>query len=108
MTDHLLASMDDQSDALSMHASTDRDQVTMKIGHYNDDEDVLHKLRIAVVTDERVGICMSIEDARRLATVLFQKAAYAELHGNEEDQHPDAIAARNYMANAKRFREAGR
>lgn len=109
MTDYLTASMDDkQSDSLSMHVSTDRDQVTMTIGNYNDDEDVPHKLRIAVVTKESVNICMSIEDARRLANVLFRQAAYAELHGCEEDQHPDAIAARNYMANAKRMRESGR
>lgn len=32
MTDYLTASLDDQSDALSMHVSTDRDQVTMTIG----------------------------------------------------------------------------
>lgn len=31
---------------------------------------------------------------------------YAELHGSEEDQHPDAIAGRNYMANTRRIREA--
>ena len=72
-----------------IYVNADRDNVRMTVGTY-------------------VKVCMSIKEARRLATLLTAQAAYAELHGLEEDQHPDAIAARNYMANAKRMREAGR
>lgn len=108
MTDYLTASMEPQSDALSMHVGTDRDQVTLTIGHYNDEEDVLHKFRINVVTDECAEVVLSAEDAWLLARRLIAAADYAELHGSEDDQHPDAIAGRNYIAAAKRLREEGR
>lgn len=96
------------TDALSMYVSTDRNLVELTIGRQSDDKTALNRLRIDVATKGRVNVFMLIEDARTLAAVLLKNADYAELHGLEEDQHPDAIAARNYMANAKRMREARR
>lgn len=86
--DFLTTRKNDLSDARTVHVSYDRDKVTINLGS--------------------VEACMSIKEARTLAAILLKNAFYAELHGLEEDQHPDAIASRNYMANAKRMREEGR
>lgn len=104
----LTATMEPQCyDALTISVDADGDKVAMTVGDYRDEEDTLHRLRINVVTRECVELILSKEDALLLASRLIGATAKTST-GSAEDQHPDAIAARNYMANAKRMREVGR